>query len=704
MRRRNHPGRLTGSAPCASFGLPALLLLAAWSVVADDTRRQALEAGKEYGNSQRDAVLGTVQRAVPEMLVPAYQGTDVPEAGYGDMGSGIEDAARLRLHDNAPGKHVYDSALTRPQFTLDPAQDPLLRQGHEISQRPEHTIGSLQGEYSGCTQVAAPPGPVAYTEQRCTAWQARTRACEQELVPRCTARGPCTTDGGALELLHASHEDVVWDYQYPTLTAGNPVAGAWTASQHCSRRGQPLAYLRSFRFNVPHPERMAEFRLVRVHYEDHASIRLNGQVVYGPGVLNFGSRTTCHLVNPFFGCSGGHSQGTVCQARDGGPCRPLFACDCYLRCCNTHWGVNGGAGNCEQGERQVTPGVDLKPYLVAGENVLEMRVLVSGTGRGWLQLQATQNCCTQWQDTWSACAEADDANCALAPVGAQCLDKNAIRAIDGELVQRDCWRRQTSYTCLGGDTYTEEDYCQELRERGCTQTDSRCVDTGPGGCSEYEQRYRCPMSQAAGGTLLRCDDRLYCLGGDCFATGYPASRDFPLAASHLGAVEAAVRDMDPDSLNIFSGTARKCKKTVLGFSNCCRDSGWGVDLGLARCSESERALGVQRAAGQCHYVGSYKTGSLFSKKRYQSFCCFNSKLGRIVQQQGRVQLGIDWGGARNPQCRGYTPQELTTIDFERLDFTEFYGAAFAGADQVVRPGAAELGMRIKAVIEERMAP
>lgn len=703
-RGQIHANLYAASGPAALPGLFTWLLLVTGSASADDARRQALEAGKEYGRNQHGTVLDSVQNPALETMIPAYEGSDVPEIDYGGMGLGIKDAARLRLPGNAPGMHVYDSALARPKFTLDLAQDPLLQKSREIGAHPERIIGGLAGEYSGCKTVPATVAAVADTEQSCTAWQARQHDCTQQLSPQCMERGACAGDGGALELLPASHNDVVWQYQYPTLVAGNPAGEAWMGSQHCGPRGGPRSYLRRFRFNVPSLERIEEFRLARVHYEDHISIRLNGQVVFGPGALSFGSRSNCHLVHPFFGCGAAQSHGTVCQDRNGGPCRPFSACDCYRRCCTTYWGVNGGSGNCNTGERQTTPSVDLKPHLVAGENVLEMQVMVSGTGRGWFQVQATQNCCTQWRDVWSACAATTDANCAQAPGDTRCLDAQGTRIVGGERLQRDCWRRQTRYTCLGGDTYTEEPYCRELRARGCTQTGSYCVDTEAGGCAEYEQRYSCPAAPATAGTLLQCDDQVYCLGEDCFAAGYETSEDFPLAASHLGMVEEAVRDMDPDSLSIFSGTARKCKKTVLGFSNCCRASGWGVNLGLARCSAGERALGEQRAAGQCHYVGSYKTGSLFSRKRYQAFCCFNSKLGRIVQQQGRAQLGIAWGGARSPQCRGYTPQELGTIDFERIDFAEFYDDALTSAAQVSRPSATELGRRLEAALRQRLEP
>jgi len=144
---------------------------------------------------------------------------------------------------------------------------------------------------------------------------------------------------------------------------------------------------------------------------------------------------------------------------------------------------------------------------------------------------------------------------------------------------------------------------------------------------------------------------------------------------------------------------------VLGFSNCCKDSGWGLDLSLAQCSEQELLLGQKREAGQCHYIGSYCSNKSFfgCLARKNTYCCFNSKLGRIIQEQGRAQLGIGWGSAKNPECRGFTPQELTSIDFANIDFTEFYADAFAAADSADRPSGSQMQQIIEQGIE-RLLP
>ena len=56
----------------------------------------------------------------------------------------------------------------------------------------------------------------------------------------------------------------------------------------------------------------------------------------------------------------------------------------------------------------------------------------------------------------------------------------------------------------------------------------------------------------------------------------------------------------------------------------------------------------------------------------QSYCCFNSRLSRILNEQGRAQIGRGWGSATRPDCGGFTLDQLQTLDFSRMDLSEFF--------------------------------
>ncbi|MGL6659634.1 conjugal transfer protein TraN [Escherichia coli] len=128
-------------------------------------------------------------------------------------------------------------------------------------------------------------------------------------------------------------------------------------------------------------------------------------------------------------------------------------------------------------------------------------------------------------------------------------------------------------------------------------------------------------------------------------------------------------------IRAFTGQAKFCKKAAAGYSNCCKDSGWGQDIGLAKCSSDEKALAKAKSNKLTVSVGEFCSkkvlGVCLEKKR--SYCQFDSKLAQIVQQQGRNgQLRISFGSAKHPDCRGITVDELQKIQFDRLDFTNFY--------------------------------
>ncbi len=172
----------------------------------------------------------------------------------------------------------------------------------------------------------------------------------------------------------------------------------------------------------------------------------------------------------------------------------------------------------------------------------------------------------------------------------------------------------------------------------------------------------------------------FCAQGHCATMRYQPSRDLKQTIAVLSAVDAGGHDLTQqvDHYAIFTGDQQRCRLYRMGFSNCCADRGWGQDIGLAKCKASEKKLGHDKQAGVCHYVGKYcskmfryvfgKTCREYSKR----YCCFHSKLARLVQDAGHAQLRLGWGSGKHPDCRGLTPQELQRIDFSRINLSPVY--------------------------------
>jgi conjugal transfer mating pair stabilization protein TraN len=133
------------------------------------------------------------------------------------------------------------------------------------------------------------------------------------------------------------------------------------------------------------------------------------------------------------------------------------------------------------------------------------------------------------------------------------------------------------------------------------------------------------------------------------------------------------------TIYIFNGKSNKCRTSDMFFGliggGCCDKE--KVFAGLVACKENEKVLAKKREQKQAHFIGNFCSKKLklgfvsICVQKSDSYCTFNSSLGKIIQEQGREQLGISWGSAENPQCRGFTPEEFQKIDFSKIDLTEF---------------------------------
>lgn len=106
-----------------------------------------------------------------------------------------------------------------------------------------------------------------------------------------------------------------------------------------------------------------------------------------------------------------------------------------------------------------------------------------------------------------------------------------------------------------------------------------------------------------------------------------------------------------------------------------------VIISMMSCNEEEARLALKEGAKLCHSIGTYCSscikifGSCVSCiEETTTKCCFNSMIARIVNEQGRVQIGKGWGGAENPDCSGFTVAQLQTLDFAKMDLSEFYAS------------------------------
>jgi conjugal transfer mating pair stabilization protein TraN len=301
-----------------------------------------------------------------------------------------------------------------------------------------------------------------------------------------------------------------------------------------------------------------------------------------------------------------------------------------------------------------------------------------------------------------------------------CVEGPATRDIGGFPVYRDCWRTTSEYSCLSQNS---TDDCQPLRDRGCSQVGSSCVETNRRAHAWCSSK---PGSAVSPPAPLYCDE----LRQPAVLHRWPVLRhshapdpDFARAVTGLEVQREAGRYLDPNTLEIFKGYDNRCRKKLFGLVNCCKGGGtsgslfstmslisgaggqaigaigssytydalfasdapdlviagfeglfgagggssalagliagdlsvssfitslvpgpWTIAMlaiqlsGLLSCEQAEQILAMKNDNRLCHSVGSYCSIKIpiigTCVETTQTYCCFNSKLARILNEQG----------------------------------------------------------------------
>lgn len=278
----------------------------------------------------------------------------------------------------------------------------------------------------------------------------------------------------------------------------------------------------------------------------------------------------------------------------------------------------------------------------------------------------------------TACVDLEnEATCSQLPD--VCTEGPETRIINGVAIAKDCWAWRRHYDCISFRPATDCTPAED--DPACRFDHQECLSTAEdGACTMYEKIYYCTVPGGPTGEIaVSCGEDIYCLDGSCDSITREANTSFPEAAAALQLMAQQPGEFDQTDYTIFDGVHLTCPKTLFGVVNCCTDDGILVDIGLVGCDGEAKALAEKKDAGLCHYVGTYCSSKILGVcvKKRKSYCCFKGKLSRIIMEQGREQLGISWGEAKEPNCEGFTVAQFQSLDFSRMDLSEFYADAQA---------------------------
>lgn len=256
-----------------------------------------------------------------------------------------------------------------------------------------------------------------------------------------------------------------------------------------------------------------------------------------------------------------------------------------------------------------------------------------------------------------------------------CTDGPSTKTIGNVPVTEPCWAREQDYHCGIKDNGS----CDALKDKGCSQLSSQCINNAHGQCLQDNEIWQCPKKHCIG-YGIECGAQFYCMDGKCNPPHptHTNKRDFNKAVSGMAAVNSAAEQVKKEQhhIAIFTGEALQCRKDVVGFSNCCNGSGWGHKIKLGHCNDEEKKLGKARQDQRAYGLGTKCIKKVLGTciQHAEVYCVFDSRLAADAQIQGRVgQLGISMGSGDSPNCRGLSVAELQRLNFSKMNLSNIYG-------------------------------
>ncbi|MCK4934638.1 MAG: conjugal transfer protein TraN [Simkaniaceae bacterium] len=253
----------------------------------------------------------------------------------------------------------------------------------------------------------------------------------------------------------------------------------------------------------------------------------------------------------------------------------------------------------------------------------------------------------------------------------QTIEGPQTRIIQDVPIYRDKWGRNLLFSCDN----SQNNKCQHLRDQGGVLIKKQCLQKNSlEECDLWEKTYDIGrQAEQLKTNVTFAEDSLW--GLNELDSSYEQNKDFGEVVTRLSIIsdlnnELPMQDFDPNTATVFSGTASKCQRSFAKeLYDCCRKlEGLAIDTHLACCTEEEKDLASKRNDGKCHYIGSKDTK--LGLETEQVFCCFPTKLSRLLQEEGRKQLNIKWGTAECPKCQGLSLKELQLLDFSKMDLSE----------------------------------
>jgi len=286
------------------------------------------------------------------------------------------------------------------------------------------------------------------------------------------------------------------------------------------------------------------------------------------------------------------------------------------------------------------------------------------------------------------------------------------------------------------DVRSEISVCQNLSGRLVCPTDrQQCTQqsfdvwnpdgNGGVGAVEQHQDWACPAGVEYGCGRDPSDGNFYCSSRLCVNAASPSTEGHDSAGDWPESKPENIRrdGTCAGEFQIFGGSAKRCRKGGIdtAYQNCCRnhlpplsdrtgapgeptqreyrEQHSKFEFWENQCDPEDQESSLLNDSEYCIYLGTYcakKWKFLGCVQRHKSFCCYNSHLAALVHKQVKT-VPDDFGSARSPDCRGFTPEEFQALDFSKIDLSSYF-------DSVQKKSNSAIQDELQTTVQDAYAP
>ena len=279
-----------------------------------------------------------------------------------------------------------------------------------------------------------------------------------------------------------------------------------------------------------------------------------------------------------------------------------------------------------------------------------------------------------------------------------CLDSVKEKIVEGMVVKRDCWKYDYIKNC--NKKISAKNNCTKIQQDDFKFVGDTCLSKVRLGNKSVCLNTRKIFSRTTIQTekidlskiIIDPDNKdaiknllceAFCLDGNCSAVSkanQESNNEIARAAAQLemlSNIKKGLVSTDPLVFDIFGATAKRCHNKGKGlWSNCCPDfsAATATKVGITKCGGSEKEIITGIRQGKCEPLGEYCASKKLEicLRKTRGFCCFPTVLAKTIRVAASKQSIRSLGSAEFPQCNGLTIEDIEKIDFDKVDFKEFF--------------------------------